>query len=135
MGHTFDVNKRGYISLLRGSSGLIGDSSLMLDDRDRFLNAGWYGFLLQELQRVISPSAPRRIVDIGCGTGYYLAGILSSRPEARALAVDISPAAVARTVRRFPAVEGLVADVWAPLPIRDASADMILNVFSTTECR
>jgi 23S rRNA (guanine745-N1)-methyltransferase len=129
-GHTFDVNKRGFLSLLRGGSGLIGDSPPMLDRRDEFLEAGWYDFLLNDLQLLIDAEVPRRIIDIGCGTGFYLAGILASNPEARALAMDISPSAVARTVRRLPHAEGLVADVWTALPVRDQTADVILNVFA-----
>jgi 23S rRNA (guanine745-N1)-methyltransferase len=129
-GHSFDVNKRGFLSLLRGGSGLIGDSPSMLDRRDEFLEAGWYDFLLRDLQLLIKAEAPSRIIDIGCGTGFYLAGVLTANPQARALAMDISPSAVARTVRRLPQAEGLVADVWTALPVRDESADVILNVFA-----
>ena len=34
-GHAFDVNKRGFRSVLKGSRGLIGDSAGMLEARDR----------------------------------------------------------------------------------------------------
>jgi 23S rRNA (guanine745-N1)-methyltransferase len=128
-GHSYDVNKRGFVTLLR-SRGLIGDSAQMLDARDAFLGAGWFSPVRDAVTRVASAAAPRTIVDIGCGTGYYLAGVLDHAPSARALAVDISPAAVARTVRTRERVDGLVANVWSPLPIKDDAADVILNVFA-----
>jgi SAM-dependent methyltransferase len=128
-GHSFDVNKRGYVTLLR-SQGLIGDSTAMLDARDTFLNAGWYSPLRHAVTSAVASKSPHSIVDIGCGTGYYLGGVLELAPDARALAVDLSPAAVSRTVRALSRTDGLVADVWSPLPIQDAAADVVLNVFA-----
>lgn len=127
--HSFDVNKRGYLTLLK-SRGLIGDSAAMLDARTVFLEAGWYQPLRDAVSALAGESVPHAIIDIGCGTGYYLEGVLDIAPHARALALDISPAAVGRAVRRSTRVDGLVADVWSPLPIKDASADLILNVFA-----
>lgn len=129
-GHSFDVNKRGFVSLLSGSRKLIGDSAAMLDARDAFLAARWYEPLRNALADLVAAEAPSRMLDVGCGTGYYLRGVLPDRGDARALAMDLSPAAVARTVRGLDRVDGLVADVWSPLPVRDAAADVILNVFA-----
>ncbi|MFT2816395.1 methyltransferase domain-containing protein [Leifsonia sp. A12D58] len=128
-GHSFDVNKRGFVTMLR-SHGLIGDSAAMLDARASFLNAGWYAPLLDAVSTLSTQQDPADVLDIGCGTGYYLGGVLERSPAARALAFDISPAAVSRTVRSHPHVDGLVADVWSALPIRGNSADLILNVFA-----
>lgn len=129
-GHSFDVNKRGFLSVVKGARGLIGDSPAMLDARESFLAAGWFEPVLTALSTLVSAEAPSRALDIGCGTGYYLRGVLDRSPDARALAMDLSPAAVARTVRAADRVDGLVADVWSPLPVRDAVADVILNVFA-----
>lgn len=134
--HAFDVNKRGYVSLVAGSKKLQSDSPAMLDARDAFLGAGWYAGLRNALADVVAGQRPRQLVDVGCGTGYYLSGVLDRSPAVAALAMDLSPAAVSRTVRVVGAahssiaVDGLVADVWSPLPIRDSSADVILNVFA-----
>jgi len=119
----------------------------MLDAREAFLEKGWYTELRDALSSLVAAGHPRRVVDIGCGTGYYLRGVLSGLEEQtgelRALAVDLSPVAVARTLRTATAradadrsepttsdTAGLVADVWSPLPIRDAAADVIINVFA-----
>jgi SAM-dependent methyltransferase len=130
-GHSFDVNKRGFVSLAAGARRLIGDSAAMLDARAQFLTTGWYEPLRESLAARIAAEGARRVLDVGCGTGYYLRGVLDRCPGARGLGMDLSPVAVARTVAAgHDLVDGLVADVWAPLPVRDATADVILNVFA-----
>ncbi len=129
-GHAYDANKRGYVSLAAASQRLIGDSAQMLDARDAFLTSGWYQWLRDDLADLVEAQQPTRILDCGCGTGYYLRGVLDRLPETRALGMDLSPVAVARSVARESHIDGLVADVWAPIPVRDAAVDVILNVFA-----
>ncbi len=150
LGHSFDVNKRGFINLLASGNRMTGDSPAMLDARSAFLDAGHFepvrdalvhtsGLQNQPQNSDQSSSAPLRIIDAGCGTGYYLEGFLSQQPSGllNALAMDISPHAVARAVRNSQlsqrgenTTDGLVADIWQPLPIRDASADFLFAVFA-----
>lgn len=129
-GHAFDANKRGFVTLAPGGSTLQHDTTTMLDAREAFLATGAYAELRAALSETLAERMPQRVVDAGCGTGYYLEAALSEAPAARALAVDLSPIAVARSVRRSDRVDGLVANVWSPLPIRDGAADAILNVFA-----
>jgi len=129
-GHSFDVNKRGFVNLLTGPRKFIGDSAAMLEARDRFLSAGWYDPLRDAIRGIVAGESPRRIVDAGCGTGYYLGAALPPGDNVRALAMDISPAAVSRTVRAHDRADGLVADVWSPLALRDGATDVVLNVFA-----
>ncbi|MDQ1580331.1 MAG: rRNA (guanine745-N1)-methyltransferase [Microbacteriaceae bacterium] len=141
-GHRFDVNKRGYVSLLASTSKVIGDSAAMLDARTHVLASGVYSPIVDALIELARPSNARpRVLDAGCGTGYYLHRLLTA-VGGQGLAMDLSPAAVARAVRsQVPAagradgydagpVDGLVADTWRPLPIRDGVADIVLNVFA-----
>lgn len=129
-GHSFDVNKRGFVNLLTGPRKFIGDSAAMLDSRDRFLAAGWYDPLQDAIRGIVAGESPRRLLDVGCGTGYYLGAALPPGDDVRALGLDLSPAAVSRTIRSHGRVDGLVADVWSPLAVRDGAADLILNVFA-----
>jgi len=129
-GHSFDVNKRGYATMLAGRRKFIGDSAGMLDARNRFQTAGWYEPLRHAISETIHAERPQRVLDVGCGTGYYLRAALADMPAVRALGMDLSPVAVARTVRAHDRIDGVVADVWSPLPIRDASVQVILNVFA-----
>lgn len=127
--HRFDVNKRGYVTLLPGRSQFIGDDAAMLDHRAAALDAGAYAPIAAALSRG-TPFDTHDILDAGCGTGHYLRHVLSDRPDAQGLAMDLSPDAVRRAVRGHPHVDGIVADTWSPLPIRDARCDLVLNVFA-----
>lgn len=139
-GHSFDANKRGYLTALGPASArLRGDDAAMLDARDLVHDAGFFDPLKRELAAVLRDAAlapEPRVLDAGCGTGHYTALALeallgATEQDPRVLAMDLSPAAVARTVRRRPeSVDGLVADTWQPLPVRDSSVDVILDVFA-----
>ncbi|CAM5329113.1 methyltransferase domain-containing protein [Leifsonia shinshuensis] len=127
-GHRHDVNKRGYVSLLRGGSKFIGDTAEMLDARDTVLEGGAYAPIAAALAAAVAPAA--HVLDAGAGTGYYLRAVLAASPGAAGLAMDLSPTAVARAVRSSPEVDGLVADTWRPLPVRSHRVDAVLDVFA-----
>ncbi|MFD3444938.1 methyltransferase domain-containing protein [Microbacteriaceae bacterium 4G12] len=129
-GHSHDVNRRGYVTLLSPKTRVVGDDAAMLDARDAFLSTGHYRAIADAAAELLPADAGQRILDAGCGTGYYLRRALEDRPDAVALALDLSPAAVSRAVRGDDRIDGLVADVWAPLPVRDGAATAILNVFA-----
>jgi SAM-dependent methyltransferase len=129
-GHSYDVNRRGYVTLLSPKTRVVGDDARMLEARDAFLAAGHYRPIADAAAELLPAGPAQRILDAGCGTGYYLRHALGAAIDAEALALDLSPAAVARAVRGEDRIEGLVADVWAPLPIRDGAATAILTVFA-----
>ena len=80
------------------------------------------------------PDRPRwatvRIADLGCGTGHYSAQLSRSIPGLEFLLGDRSPDAVRMSRRALDGATGVVLDIWRPLPIRDAVADVVLNVFA-----
>jgi 23S rRNA (guanine745-N1)-methyltransferase len=133
-GHRFDVNKRGYVNLVPSGSTFIGDSAAMLEARAAVLESGLYSpiadVLATAVADVLHDAGGFRILDAGVGTGYYLNTALDAAPGSNGLAMDISPSAVARATRGSDAIDGLVADTWSPLPVRDAVCDVVLNVFA-----
>jgi len=129
LGHRFDVNKRGYVTLVNARSITSGDTAQMLDDRAALLGSGAYAPVVDALLGLL-PRDAERVVDAGCGTGYYLMQALQARTAASGLALDRSTAAVRLATRSSERISGLVADTWAPLPIRDATADVIFNIFA-----
>ncbi|MBP2458555.1 23S rRNA (guanine745-N1)-methyltransferase [Clavibacter michiganensis] len=118
----------------------------MLAARGGFLERGHYAPLVDELIGALDAATGRqeasvasagtagarglRILDAGCGTGHYLHAVLDRMPGTIGLAADLSPAAVTIAVRGRRDVDGLVADTWAALPLRDGVADVILDVFA-----
>ena len=51
--------------------------------------------LVEEALRILKASPPRRIIDLGTGSGCLIISLLSEWKESRGVAVDISPAALA----------------------------------------
>ncbi|MDR6613637.1 methyltransferase domain-containing protein [Leifsonia sp. 1010] len=126
-GHRHDVNKRGYVVLLGGGTKHLGDTAEMLDARDLVLESGAYSPIADA---VAASATGTRVLDAGAGTGHYLRAALSALPDARGLAMDLSPQAVARAARSSERMDGLVADTWRPLPVRSEAADTVLDVFA-----
>ncbi|MGN6125089.1 MAG: methyltransferase domain-containing protein [Humibacter sp.] len=132
-GHRFDANKHGYVSLLSSQPRIAGDTPEMLDARAELLDSGAYDAVARVVAESAALARPERVIDAGCGTGHYSAALLSMlSPTARVLAADVAPDAVRRSVRRIgrDRSDGLVADTWRPLPVRDKSADVVINVFA-----
>ncbi|GGG14783.1 SAM-dependent methyltransferase [Rhodococcoides trifolii] len=131
-GHTFDVARQGYVSLLPGSAGkIVGDSADMVAARGDFLDSGHYDPLMSAVADAVAESpAVGRVLDVGVGTGHYLARILDTSTETTGLGIDVSKAAARRAARAHPRIASVVADVWQQLPVRAGVIDVVTSVFS-----
>ncbi|SMH28743.1 23S rRNA m(1)G-748 methyltransferase [Rathayibacter oskolensis] len=129
LGHSADVARQGYASLLRGRHATSGDTAAMVQAREELLGSGHYGRIQAAVAEAV-PAEARLVVDLGCGTGAYLAAVLEARPEACGLGLDLSAAAARRAARAHPRAAIATADLWQPLPLADASADALLTVFA-----
>ena len=128
--HTFDLARQGYANLLPGGAHTgTGDTAAMVAAREAFLGAGHYAPIAAALARAV-PDAAETVVDLGAGTGYYLAAVLDAQPRAHGMALDISKFALRRAARSHPRTGAVVCDAWRPLPLRDAAASVVLNVFA-----
>jgi 23S rRNA (guanine745-N1)-methyltransferase len=128
-GHAFDRARQGYVHLGTGRKLPAGDTAEMVAARVRFLEAGHY----EPLRMAIAEATPKDaglIVDVGAGPGYYLSAALGSARNAAGLALDVSKAALRRAARCHERAEAVLADAWRELPLRDKSADVLLNVFA-----
>ena len=128
-GHTFDLARQGYLNLLGRAVPANADTAEMVAARDRFLSRGWYAALAEGLEEILRSRPAGLWVEVGAGTGYYLAYVLR-RLGGRGVAVDVSPAASRRAARAHDQLGAIVADVWGRLPIRDAAAEAVLCVFA-----
>jgi 23S rRNA (guanine745-N1)-methyltransferase len=70
------------------------------------------------------------VVDIGAGTGYYLAAVLEALPGRAGLALDASKFALRRAARAHQRIGAVGADAWQRLPVADRAATVVLNVFA-----
>ncbi len=127
-GHAFDVAKQGYVSLLSGRSAVSGDSAEMVAARETFLSAGHYAPIVRAV--VAATSGTGCVLDLGAGTGHYLAAVLAETPSRVGIALEISKPALRRAARAHPRLGAVGADTWRRLPVRDGSVAVVLNVFA-----
>jgi 23S rRNA (guanine745-N1)-methyltransferase len=133
-GHSFDIARQGYVSLLPpGGTAPSGDSPAMVAARAGFLPH--YAGLAAELAAaardlVIATGAPGCVLDVGAGPGFYLAAVLDRLPDRAGLAVDVSRAALRLAARAHPRIGAVAADAWRRLPVADGAAAAALNVFA-----
>jgi 23S rRNA (guanine745-N1)-methyltransferase len=135
-GHSFDIARQGYVSLLPPAGRAnAGDSAAMVQARVDFLAAGHYGGLAGELARaaadvVAETNAPGCVIDVGAGPGYYLATALEHLPGRAGLALDASKFALRRAAHAHRRIGAVGADAWRRLPVADGAAAVALNVFA-----
>lgn len=134
--HCFDLSRKGYVNLLPPSGhGGHGDDRLMVRARTSFLNRGYYDRLSRTVALLTAELTPDGglVVDAGCGEGKYTAELLPALAEAgktaRVLGLDISKEALNQAAGRSRELCLAVAST-ARMPLKDAAADTLLNVFS-----
>lgn len=130
-GHSFDVARQGYLSLLPPGGGTsTADGAAMVQAREQFLGAGHYDAVSEAVSDAVATavgSGP--VVDVGAGTGHHLARVLD-RVGGPGLALDLSKHAARRAARAHPRIGSVVADAWRALPVRDGTAGAVLSVFA-----
>jgi 23S rRNA (guanine745-N1)-methyltransferase len=132
-GHGFDLARQGYVNLVLGPATHCGDSAEMVASRSAFQQAGHYDFVAEAIAEAVRAAvgdSPGLVVDVGAGTGYYLAAVLDRAPAALGLALDASKHAARRAARAHARMSAAVCDVWKELPLVDGAADVILSVFA-----
>ncbi len=135
--HCFDRAKSGYVNLLPPSPAAKrhGDDRRMVQARTQFLSRGYYAHLMQAVAALcaeLTGSAPV-IVDAGCGEGAYtkhVYDVLTAQGKTPQIAgIDISTDALRHAAKLLPEA-GFCAASTAHMPLADACADLILNIFS-----
>lgn len=131
-GHAFDVARQGYVSLLAGDAGAgTGDDAAMVTAREAFL-PHYDGLVARVAAAAVAavPSGAGCVVDVGAGTGRYLAAVLDALPDRVGIALDLSKPALRRAARAHPRSGAVACDVWRPWPLASASAAAALCVFA-----
>jgi 23S rRNA (guanine745-N1)-methyltransferase len=131
-GHSFDVARQGYLNLLPGDARTgTADTAAMVRARAEFLAGGHYAPVAEAVAGAAVAASPSGdAIDLGAGTGYYLAAVLERLPSARGLALDVSKHALRAAARAHPRIGAVGCDAWAGLPVRDAAAALAINVFA-----
>jgi 23S rRNA (guanine745-N1)-methyltransferase len=128
-GHSFDVARQGYVNLLNGRAPAGAETPAMVAARSELFDAGHLDLVSAAIVE-LAPDDVELTLDAGAGTGHHLAAVLRARPGRVGLALDVSKAAARRSIRAHPGLASVVADVWRRLPVADACADLLLDVFA-----
>ena len=130
--HSFDIAKFGYVNLAPQIKQSTNYDKENFQNRQQILEAGFYQAILEGVSDLLAanPSA-KTVLDIGCGEGFYSRKLQESHPDKTFYAFDISKDSVQIAAKSEPnwAVNWFVGDL-ARLPIKDASMDILLDIFS-----
>ena len=130
--HSFDLAKFGYVNLAPQIKQSANYDKENFQNRQQILEAGFYQAILEGVSDLLetNPSA-KTVLDIGCGEGFYSRKLQESHSDKTFYAFDISKDSVqiaAKSESNW-AVNWFVGDL-ARLPIKDASMDILLDIFS-----
>ena len=133
-GHSFDRSRFGHYNLLLGASGGVhGDNKEMVLARREFLSRGFYEPLANRVSSICNDLCKMgaKILDIGCGEGYYTSAIADKCKQKRVkiACFDISKDAVKETAKKKCADDYVVASAYH-MPVADESFDIAFNAFS-----
>ncbi|HEM3211706.1 methyltransferase domain-containing protein [Streptococcus suis] len=128
--HTFDIAKQGYVNLAPQVKQSANYHKSSFENRQAFLEAGYYDHLYEALEGKIAELGLRSVLDIGCGEGFY-SRKLAEKMNLDILAFDISKDSILLAAKsdRTKSVKWFVGDL-TKLPIQDKSIDGILDIFS-----
>lgn len=130
--HSFDLAKFGYVNLAPQIKQSANYDKENFQNRQQILEAGFYQAILEDISDLLAtnPSA-QTVLDIGCGEGFYSRKLQETHSNKIFYAFDISKDSVQIAAKSEPnwAVNWFVGDL-ARLPIKDASMDILLDIFS-----
>ena len=130
--HSFDLAKFGYVNLAPQIKQSANYDKENFQNRQQILESGFYQAILKGISDILATKPSAKIVlDIGCGEGFYSRKLQEVHPEKTFYAFDISKDSVqiaAKSESNW-AVNWFVGDL-AHLPIKDASMDILLDIFS-----
>ena len=130
--HSFDLAKFGYVNLAPQIKQSANYDKENFQNRQQILESGFYQAILEVVSDLLSNSKnAKTILDIGCGEGFYSRKLQESHLDKTFYAFDISKDSVQIAAKSEPnwAVNWFVGDL-ARLPIKDASMDILLDIFS-----
>ena len=134
-GHCYDIAKNKYLNLLLNpdkATNNPGDSKESLIARKAYLTKGYYDIILNNVIDCIKKyrnDSKLNILDLGCGEGYYTAGLKKIFNDDNIYGLDISKEAINMATKYTKDIYWLVGNS-KNLPIVDHSLDFITALFT-----
>lgn len=99
---------------------------------ERSAHRPWREAAYEQLLDVV-PTAPRRVLDLGCGDGEVTIRIVAAHPAVEAVACDFSQEMLGRARERFVGASSVTVvehDLDAPLPSDWGTFDLVVSAFA-----
>lgn len=130
-GHDFAISRKGTVNVLTRPHPSEGYDEASFENRRLVFEAGYYDHVTEGVARFFDKRPElRRIVDVGCGEGFYAKCLMND--DRTLVGLDLSKEAVGIAARGGNDICWIVGDL-AALPVRDASIDAVLNVFTPAQ--
>lgn len=137
--HSFDIAKEGYVNLMpvqHKRSKHPGDNKEMMQARRHFLEKSYYQPLQEKVAQLCVhylQGSQHKLLDIGCGEGYYTNEVASQLINRNAKAItyglDISKVAIRYAAKRYPNCQFSVASSTR-LPFEESSLSAVLKIYA-----
>lgn len=125
--HRVNGNRKGCLNVLSSKQETYYDE-LLFAARERVFAAGLYRQVVEAIGTLL-PSSAKRILDAGCGEGWYLNQLLMADESRAGAGVDISRDAIFRATNHPATALWLVGDLRR-LPFADGTFDTVLDVLT-----
>ena len=127
--HSFDFSKSGYLNLCMTSK--FGDNKDSVRARSKFLEAGYYFPLANEINNILSELRVQSVLDAGCGEGYYTNYMTEVCKTV--FGADLSKDGIDKAAKTAKQKQNNAAFAVASLfelPVQDSSFDAVTNIFA-----
>ena len=125
--HSVNINRKGCLNVLSAQVESCYDEALFAARR-RVFSAGCYLPVAEAVERLMPPGN-HRLLDAGCGDGWYLNELLLRHPDWCGAGVDISRDAIFRATEHPCEAVWCVADLRR-LPFADGAFTAVLDILT-----
>ena len=126
-GHRVNTNRKGCLNVLSARTETFYDAELFAARR-RVFASGCYNAVAEAIDALL-PEGQHRLLDAGCGDGWYLNALLTRHPDWTGAGVDISRDAILQATDQPCAALWCVADLRR-LPFKDGAFTAVLDVLT-----
>lgn len=126
-GHRVNTHRKGCLNVLSTRADTVYDAELFAARR-RVFTAGCYDEVAGAIDELL-PAGPHRILDAGCGDGWYLSALLTRHPDWCGAGIDISRDAIFQATDQPCTALWCVADLRR-LPFRDGAFTAVLDILT-----
>ena len=135
--HSFDVSSSGYVNLLKPgkmNNSKAGDSKEMIKARSDFFVSNAYEPIQEKIRSLSKELGGKRIIDAGCGEGYYTEAIAKANINSTVIGFDMSKFGCehgAKSAKRqgLTNIAYCVSSIFE-MPVKSESCNLIVNMFA-----